>query len=321
LAPCIEAELACAAAALTFRFPRFIRFPEYPVFSLRGLLGHALIAMFHPGLDPAREDPPPDSPYWPLFKPVEGRHSFLFDCAAGNGGGTVLRAVLRVFGETASHLALFEHALHQFQHVGFGGPHERTPYELEIVPLASPSTPWSPDWRPRFEGAFALELLTPAQLAIKVDTLSRQKVRMPMEQVLVSPQPLFFLGNPADPAQLLLHSVVQAAVRHTRELAETYGHGFAQDNERIRRAIWEQTRITRVALRHHEDTSIGERRNVSLGGISGRLELEGPPDLERLLAAGELVGVGSRTAYGCGRLRIGPADARARQPAEMRSQQ
>jgi len=303
---------------LTFRFFRPVLFQEYPAYTLRGLLGYALIRLLHPELA-AGEDPPADSPFWRIFKPrLERRdkgaapHLFLLDCAAGPGFGTALRARLRTFGRAVELTPLLIEAFKNHGAVGFGES-PPTPYELDAAPVHVPPPPWTDRWRPAGSRAWLLEFTTPAQLSVGVQTLEGSKRRIQLHKPRRDEAPLFFLGRPVDEfpgrmidAQLALHATAWAAARNLREMCAASGVQYEQNADAVTAAIWDETEITRVSLGIVSDTP-SPKRSIALDGIVGRIEFDAPPELERLLRIGELTGVGARKFEGCGRIKLSTA--------------
>lgn len=273
--PCLAAGLPFEERDFILRFARPVAVPEFPVVTLRGLLGYALKDYLAPG----RETPSEDSLFWMLFKPGDRRpHPLLIDCDPGAGSAIALRARFRAFGpHAATFLDACAEALARRGGRGFG--EDRTPYRLETGPPQRPPAPWNGPWRLPPPGPMALELVTPAQL--------------------------LWRGAPVDEQSPLLHIIVWAAVRRLRELAAAYGDGAEVDPARVDAPV-EAARITRVALERvrAERTSSLDGDSIAIGGIRGRIELEGPPELARLLAVAAIVGIGKKVFAGNGRVRF-----------------
>lgn len=276
-APCLRADLALVEREMVLRFARPVAVPEFPVVTLRGLLGYALKEY----LAPDHDTPPEDSLFWLLFKPGERRpHPVLLDCAPGAGAATALRIALRGFGRHGeAFLDTCVEALERCGPRGFGV--DRVPYTLDPGATVRPPAPWDPAWRPSAAGRGTLELVTPAQLTWR--------------------------NAPVDEESPLLHVIGWAAVRRLRGLAEAWGGEVAADPEAVD-AVLEAGRMTRTALDRvrAERTSSMDGDSIAIGGIRGRIEFEGPPELLRIFAIAARVGIGKKVFVGNGRVRLVP---------------
>lgn len=248
---------------------------------LRGLFGHALKHLLHPDLPP-HIDPPAQSEYWPLCHPRNEAFFVLIQCPSGSGAGCRLPLVLRFFGLNDTWMRLCVEAFCAFQARGFGP--ERVPYRVEEGELRILDTPWSPDWRPSGANVFDLELLSPASLKHH--------------------------GSPLDQDGDLLQAILISAQRHTEQIVRAYARNPVIPSRTIcdktRKALCEASEITWAALEPVECLLRSGKRKIplDLSGIRGSIRIEGPPELERYLRVAELIGIGSRLAYGNGRVRL-----------------
>lgn len=262
---------------LDIEFADWTELPEYPLVTLRGLLGYALKELLHPGVT----NPPPDSMFWEVFKSADGSpHPVLFNAAPGAGLAVVLRVRLSAFGpiadaESIGHLCI--EALTHYGPRGFGPA--RMPYAVQACAAPARVMPWSREWKPSGAGQFDLVLQTPAQLK--------------------------WNNQPADESTPLPEIIAKGGLRRLRLLAERSGAAWEQDTEAVDAAI-ACTRVTRSALYRVADerTSTQDGDSVALGGLVGRFELEGCDELERLFRIASIVGVGKHTSQGNGRVRL-----------------
>jgi len=299
----MAADLAVTECSVWLHFPRWTLLPESPVYTLRGLLGEALIAVLHPGLSRGA-DPPEDSPFWPLFKPSKRdpkvqRPCFLLDCPQGAGGAVSLSARLRLFGTGQRYWGVLLEALRTAERLGFGAG-DRTPFEVETGAVVASALPWATNDAGKADGnvRFALDFVTPAQLTVRLDD--------PVGKVgladLLELERARLRGVEYSPFALIPYAVANSVVRGLASLAAAYGGG-SLGAEGWHEAALRQTRVLRYSLWPEQDVHFSENKRVDLGGVMGHVEMDGPQELLHIMRCGELIGVGAHTGFGCGRIR------------------
>ena len=274
----VQAHLPQTEITLSLRFETWIPLPDLPVVTIRGLLGHALRAMLHPGLAGPEEAIPEDSAYWHIFKPSgQAPHPVLIDCEPGGGLARVLLVRLRFWGTGQQWYPICLDALEHGESAGFGP--DRTPYRMEVARIEESAAPWQPDWPLPETGFGRVELLTPARLKEG--------------------------GALVHPESDILSVIVYAAIRRLRGLCETHGSDFFLHRDRLHEAL-DRTQLTRMAFTLARDMRRSSRtgEHVSIGGIQGWFELVSTPGLLRLLQGAQYTAIGGKIAAGCGRVRL-----------------
>ncbi len=281
-----DVDLPVVGARLTLALARWApELPEQPIAVLRGLLGHGLGGPQDPAFAEAFKQP--------LDGDVRVPRPFLIDCRATGGGGDSVRARVRFYGRGQRWVVPCIEAIKARERHGFNG----IPYRLDVNEIVACSVPWAADSSTRAGSAWSVEFLTPTRLKMWNTELSERMGPV----ALLDP----------DARQCVLHAVVWGAARRLLNplsfdrdcgLAVAYGDAAPIDaglEARIK-DILDASAITQAQLTRVAQTWRGR----DTGGYLGRFEVEGPPELGRILAAGELTGIGQSTAHGCGRLDV-----------------
>ena len=297
-------------ALLIFHFEKTLILPDNPIALLRGMLGRALANRFHPRLprNAPEEDIPPDSPYWPLFKPrpAQGgreRPPYLFECPWGAGPANALHVRLRTFGGSREEASVYLQALRDRAPAGLGEHGLRTPCEMEWVESPPPAQPPAlPGATPR---AIALEYATPAQLTVKFDAPAG---KIPLDELFFQPRAAapVFLGRAAEPLPLLAYASALSAAKALRELGGSLPDIGEPLSHALHAAAHDTTRYFRASLARYDNPGDEAAGRQSVCGLMGRLELMADPLLAWCLEWGALLGVGRRVSHGCGRIRVHP---------------
>ncbi len=267
--------LSLCEVRLTLEFGAPVLVEPQPVVTLRGVLGRALAAHFgvRDGVGP------PDGGYARLFKPPQGvPHPFVIHAAPGPGVMAALRARLVFFGEGGGGVRPCLEALEAAQYLGWG--RDRVPMRVRPGAVTRRESVFS-GGKEAAEGVLRVHFETPAQLTWR--------------------------HAPLRPDGPLVHTVVWAAVRRLRALAEHYGHADDFDPEAVE-ALVAASQVTRSALypveARRRSSLSGEE--VPVGGLGGWFEVEGPPALAGLLRPAEWTGLGGKVFAGNGRVRVAP---------------
>ncbi|MBI2422763.1 MAG: hypothetical protein HYV27_08030 [Candidatus Hydrogenedentes bacterium] len=304
--PAFTCPLPLCASHLELQFRAPVPLAEYPLVTLSGLLGYAVLRHFHPKLPPG-VNPPADSPYWPILRPGEGgggRGSegpgVVLTCRPGAGAALALRFSLRTVGEHVAYHEFLLERLEDFEEKGFGTP--PTPYVLAPVHGANEPPPWAPEWQPDFAGAFLLRLVTPLHL-----TQDKQDVHGLMQRG----EPLMLFGRQIPGEIFVLYHLLRSTRSRLDGLAQRAGvpvemDSLFRDNTALLRLLEREVFVLRSSFEIYDGYRRSSRTNseVSIGGLLGFMEMEAPPAIQQFLHAAALLGVGKKVAHGNGRVDV-----------------